>query len=426
MGPIDYSVDVQTPFQAALSGFQAGAGIQQTRLQQQQQAAALEQQQRLQRAYAETATNPTADNFSRLMLLDPKSSEGIQRAWTVKNTQQQQSHAGDLLRWGAAIKSGKPEIAATQMEERADALEAQTGAPTPESKALRVQANVMREHPAFALGQIQAMLAVNPSGKDAAETLAKFGSEQRAADKAPSELARAQAEAAKAGIDAKYAEQGAVLELQKKGWDIRAIQEDIGFKKEANRIAAMNAVAAREGNALKREELGLKIQEARNALDDKIRAKVADTESAATAIDNSLNTIERIKQNKSLNSVIGSLEGRMPAVLDDDASDAIQLIETLGSQVFLSQIPAMKSTGSLSNAEGDKLQSSLQNLSRTQSEKQFRANLDEAARLLNKGRETLSKRTGVPLGKPDTPAAPGARPPLSSFNRGAGGGGGDF
>jgi hypothetical protein len=46
---------------------------------------------------------------------------------------------------------------------------------------------------------------------------------------------------------------------------------------------------------------------------------------------------------------------------------------------------------------------------------EIRANLDEASRLLKKGRETLSKRTGVPLGSPDTPAAPGSRPPLSSF-----------
>ena len=40
----------------------------------------------------------------------------------------------------------------------------------------------------------------------------------------------------------------------------------------------------------------------------------------------------------------------------------------------------------------------------------------QAARLLKKGRESLSRSTGVPLKGPDAPAAPGARPPIDSFN----------
>lgn len=45
---------------------------------------------------------------------------------------------------------------------------------------------------------------------------------------------------------------------------------------------------------------------------------------------------------------------------------------------------------------------------------------------MKKARENISKRSGVPLAKPDTPAAPGARPPLSSFNQSAGGAGGSY
>lgn len=426
-GPIDYSVDIQTPFQAALQGYQGGAAIRNDQAQQQQQRAALQAQQQRQQLLAGLATkqNPTAGDYASVMTQLPDVAEQLQKAWTVRNAAQQQAHASDLLQWGAAIKSGQPQIAADQMVQRAEAMErtaggGQASVPTEESQALRANAKVLLENPQLALGKIQAMLAVNPNGKDAAESLAKFGSEARADRKFPSELAKSEAEAAKAGVESRYAEQQAVLDLQKKGWDIRHIQADIDIRKDANRIAVMNASAAREGNALKREELGLKIQEARSALDDKIRSKVAETEGAAASIDNALNTIQRIKTNKSLDSVLGSFEGRMPAVFSDDASDAIALIDTLGSQTFLSMIPAMKGTGSLSEREGDKLQSALTNLSRTQSETQFRANLDEASRLLKKGRETISKRTGVPLGAPDTPAEPGSRPPLSSFVRRSG------
>jgi hypothetical protein len=143
-----------------------------------------------------------------------------------------------------------------------------------------------------------------------------------------------------------------------------------------------------------------------------------------------MNTIARIKTLPGVREVVGSLEGQrfyptqVAAVANtlnpftssgDDRADAIALIDTLGSQAFLAQIPSIKGMGALSNAEGEKLQSAFQNLGRAQSEKQFNATLDEATRLLMKAREGLSKSTGVPLPKPDTPAAPGARPPLESF-----------
>lgn len=216
---------------------------------------------------------------------------------------------------------------------------------------------------------------------------------------------KAEADAATAAVTAKYADSKALQDLEKTGWDIKKIKEDIGIAKESNRIAAMTAAANRENNAIKRKELLLKLDDAAVARDEKIRGKVADVEAGASNIDNMLNTIVRIQKNPRLNSVIGAIEGRMPAITNDESADAIALIETLGSQAFLSQIPNIKGMGALSNAEGEKLQAAFQNLSRKQSEKQFKETLAEATRLLNKGRSTLEKRYGVPLGSPDTPAA---------------------
>jgi hypothetical protein len=145
-----------------------------------------------------------------------------------------------------------------------------------------------------------------------------------------------------------------------------------------------------------------------------------------------LNTIQRVLQSQALNDVVGSWEGsvlypnQVAAAANllnpftssgDDRADAISLVETLGSQAFLSQLPNIKGMGQLSNVEGDKLQASLQNLTRKQSEKQFRASLNEAARLMTKARRNIEQRLGVPETTPDTPAAPGARPPLASFER---------
>ena len=169
----------------------------------------------------------------------------------------------------------------------------------------------------------------------------------------------------------------------------------------------MNAAANREANAIKRQELRLKVDEAIAKRDETARGKIAEVESANSNIDNMLNTIDRVMSNPSLKDVVGSFEGRMPAaasMLDDQESDAIALLDTLGSQAFLAQIPNIKGMGALSNAEGEKLQSALQNLSRAQSEKQLTSSLKEAQRLMIKARKNVADRYGVKQSVPDTPA----------------------
>jgi hypothetical protein len=71
----------------------------------------------------------------------------------------------------------------------------------------------------------------------------------------------------------------------------------------------------------------------------------------------------------------------------------------------MAMIPSLKGMGALSNAEGDKLAASLQNLSRVTSEEAFRETLGEVERLMNKSRSFISKRYGKPESKPDVPAA---------------------
>lgn len=228
----DYSIDVAQPFTEALKGYQLGmdfeAAKQQKILQLQQAQQALQQQQALQDAQRLVIQNPNAENYSRLMTLDPKSSEGYQRAWAAQNTKQQETFAADLLKQGAAIISGKPEIAAQYLEDQASAIEAKNnGQPTPKSQAVRTQARIMKEHPEFALGQIQALLSLNPLGKQAAETLAKFGDERRAEAQAPAELRQKIAAADKAEAEARYAGPLAQANLNLNSAQIKNINSEI-------------------------------------------------------------------------------------------------------------------------------------------------------------------------------------------------------
>jgi hypothetical protein len=417
MGPIDYTMQVQQPFESALQGFKAGSGIRQVMDERAQAESAAAQQAQLQADLAAASQDPK--QLPGLMVRYPQLAKELKHGWDVMNGEQQQaslSHASEVF---AALQSGRPDVARSVLTTRATAL--RNSGDEEGAKRAEDMAQWAEQHPDSLKTSIGLRLAALPGGDKVIEGVVKLGGEQRAAELQPGAVRKVNADASAAesdattkGVTAKYAESNALKDLETKGWNIQALQADIDFKKQSARIAAMNASLAKEGNELKRKELEMKLDEAVSARESKLREKVQTAEAGASAIDNMLNTVERIKKNGRLNDVVGGIEGRLPAVRDESV-DAVALIETLGSQAFLAQIPNIKGMGALSNAEGEKLQAAFQNLSRTQSEKQFRANLDEAARLLKKGREALARGTGVPLGKPDTPAAPGSRPPLSSF-----------
>jgi hypothetical protein len=417
MGPINYlggmpNVNLTEEF---TQGLKYGTDVRKLQLEQEAMQQKMLRQQQYQQGVAAALKGNDPQAFTSLTLQYPEFREAIKNAFDMQGDSEKKDQGSFFTQTFSALNAGRPDIAQAQLEKRIQARQNSGLDASREENMLRIA----KENPEQLKGYMSYFLS--NIDDNFAKNYGALGAENRAQEQAPAELRtkvagadKAESDATTAGVTAKYADQDAQLDLKKKGWDIQALQADIDYKRQSSRIAAMNAVIAREGNDLKRQELKMKIDEAVRERDTKLRDKVAAAESGASNIDNMLNTIERIKKNPRLDAVVGGIEGRMPAVRDE-STDAIALIDTLGSQAFLAQIPNIKGMGALSNAEGEKLQSALQNLSRTQSEKQFRTNLDEAARLLKKGRENLAKSTGVPLGKPDTPAAPGARPPLDSF-----------
>lgn len=415
VAPINYIQDVQTPFQAAAQGMQFGSGIVDMQAKQQEQQFKLQQQEQQQAQQADLNSrlqalignkNPTVQDYANISMLMPKDqAESTRKAWDMLSADKQQnrlSRAGQVL---AAFNAGADDVALGMLDEEAQAL--RNVGDEQGAKAAEAYAQVARINPAMARTNIGLLLAQIPGGDKVIESITKLGADRRAEEKAPFELTEAQAKSQKAAVDAKFAESNAVVDLQKKGWDITKLQEDIAITKQNARIAAANAATAREGNTLKRQELGLKLQEMQQKRDDMVREKVGKATEAYDAIDNSLNTIDKLFKNPAWKDVIGSFEGRMPesaSLLDDDESDAIALINTLGSQVFLAKAKEAGSMVGLTEKEGEKLQQSLAAVTRAQGEKAFESNLREAQRLLLKSRKNASDKFGVPQTIPDTPA----------------------
>jgi hypothetical protein len=434
--PINYGAafDAPSPVQAFTQGLQGGLAIQQVSAQQAQRQRTVA----LQQALAQVGQNPQPEDIARLSVMFPEMSEQFKRSYDMLAPEQQQQRLAAAVPVFAAIQNGQHDIAAQMLEDRATALE--NSGQAQEASQTRAMATMVKEHPETAKLTMGTLLASTMGPDKFAQAFKDIGAERRADELQPDEVRKGKADANAAesdattkGVTAQYANQNALADLEKKGWDVKAIQGDLEYKRNQTKIGYLNAQLNKETNTLKRQELQLQIDKATQDQADKVRAKVADAESAAASIDNMLNTIKRVQSHPALKDVVGSVEGRSwyPNTLaaaattatpyglvsssGDERSDAIALVNTLGSQAFLSQVPTMKGQGSLSNAEGEKLQAALTNLSRAQSEKQFNANLDEAARILTKARGVVSKRYGVPLGNPDTPAAADKRPPLASF-----------
>lgn len=196
-----------------------------------------------------------------------------------------------------------------------------------------------------------------------------------------------------------------MTEYQQAATNLRA--QELELKKLDAKEKFIDRQMQRETNDLKKQELQQKLEETKQAKETKSREKSADLNQAYFGIDNMLNTVSRIEQSPKLDSVVGTVQGRMDAYVDDDAAATIRLIENLGSQAFMAMIPGLKGMGALSNAEGDKLAASLQNLSRVTSEKAFRETLNEVKRLMGKSRQFISERYGAPQTDPDVPSAQG-------------------
>lgn len=426
MQPINYLQQVGDPFAQALQGVKLGATMydvqnvqaenERKRVLAQQQA---EQQARQQQLLAQeqnrffSNANPTMRDAARYAsVLSPEQSKAFLPYMQGISKEQQQ---GVLKSTGQILSALQfnPETGVKLLQDRAQAAQ---NSGDPEDAALfeRLAAAAAdpAQGPAVAFKALVQSASAIPGAKEMFETIDKGMGTAREEALAPVKMreqvakaGEAESSAQKAAVAAKFAESNAALDLQKKGWDITKIQEDIKIAKQNAQIAALNAQIAREGNTIKREENQLKLREMIDKRDSAVREKVGEVESARADMDNFLNTADRIRNTPM--SVVGSAAGpissRMPT-LSQETADFEALVETLGSQAFMAQIPKMKGTGALSEAEGSKLQASLQNLSLKQSPERLMENVKEAQRLILKARSTLAKKAGLPETTPDTPA----------------------
>jgi hypothetical protein len=189
--------------------------------------------------------------------------------------------------------------------------------------------------------------------------------------------------------------------LQKATIDGRITQEDAD--KEASKLTDLYVKDSekRDGrevaNAFKQTLVDLKTEQGKFQKEVKTNEIKADIGNKVSNLNNVINQVEYIKTHPGrYNGLIADPRIALKVSLSPQQSyDYASAVDTLKSQAFLNQVSQMKGTGALSNAEGDKIQTALANLSINQSKQEF----DRSLKVIFDTMDSAKKRS-ISLGKP--------------------------
>lgn len=411
MQPMNYTINQPDAGASFMQGASNTAGlmgaVSDQRLAEQKAKAQLmanEQTAYKQKRFQEVAQNPNSKEMIRLMLEFPDVSEGVNRSLSALNDKEKEAAQGTSFEVLSALEAGKEDLALSAIDRQIEA--AKNSGDSAALQRMELLKNSVQASPEGARFGLHSVLFSTMGGDKYASTMKSIGEDKRAKEMQPSVLKESEAKAEKAAVVAKFAESDAAMELQKKGWDIKKIQNDMQVSRQNVAIAAQNAAVSRANSETSRMEAQIKLQDLIQKRDGVVREKTAEVESARASIDNMLNTADRILKTPMgvVGSAAGPLSARLPT-LSQSTADFESLIENLDAQSFIAQIPNMKGTGALSDAEGKKLAAALQSFSLRQSPEQLLSNVKEAQRIMLDSRKRLANKYGVPDTVPNTPAA---------------------
>jgi hypothetical protein len=223
MNPIDYSIDVKSPFDAAMEGYKYGLDI---RLQQEKEQAAarlnqqaLQMQQDLGQFSSKVRSGAaSADDYAGIIARYPALSEHFKRAHDVQSEEQQRNTIGVASQVFSALQSGQEDIAKQLVDQQRQAAK-NSGNAAAYNKADALYKNIDAD-PRGALNSAGMYLASVMGPKD-------FSSNFGAIFKTPQEAEKLSAEAQKAKVEAQMTPQRLALEQSYKAAEIRNLDSQV-------------------------------------------------------------------------------------------------------------------------------------------------------------------------------------------------------
>ena len=245
-GPINYSVDVQSPFEAALGGFKIGAAGAEVQAQRQAQEKAKTYQTGIDAFFSKPAAQRTYSDIEPLLIGANKQQfdalQAVAKNMSDEKLNSSKRFTGQLL---VALEQN-PETAKTLLNNR---IEAETD---PQQKlAWQDTLKVIDISPAKAANDIE-LLGAGAFGKEWYDAITNVRSERRTAAAAPAELRAKLADADKKEADALIAQEQAITEGEKQAAALKLAQAQA-------EVAAIKAEYARTSEVLDVRQKGLQL-----------------------------------------------------------------------------------------------------------------------------------------------------------------------
>jgi hypothetical protein len=271
--PINYAVDVQSPFEAAISGFKIGAAGAEAQAQAQARERAMAAQTKLTALFKNP--NATATDYAEATAFLPKDqAENVRKSFEMLTADQQQTSLRSAAQVYSAVKSGQIDIAKNMLKEQAAAY--RNAGREQDAKATENSLQLIELNPAGAQATIGVMTAILPGGKQLLENVDKALSTIREEEKAPAALTEARAKADKAVADAITAQstatnsaEKAAADAAKATADAQKAQVDAKFAEQVTladlkkKAADLGLTSAQTGSALAQtKKLGVETQKA--------------------------------------------------------------------------------------------------------------------------------------------------------------------
>lgn len=281
MQPMDYRIQVQSPFEGAIQGVQAGvnlAGVMDKQAEQQRQ---LELQRQMQTDLGGLAMKVKdgtagAQDFASTVVKYPQLSEHFKRGFDMMSADQQQSRLGQATQVYAALNANKPEIAQQLLAEQEAA--ARNSGTEKDAQAAATLSKLISMSPETAKTSTGLMLSSVMGADKFTATFTGLGSEQRAQEKQPFDVATAAATAQQKVAEARNTPERLSLENSNTRATIRNIDSQIG---ERSQRLGLDRDKIQSEVEMKLYELGQK----QGQLTDDAKKIVNDSTVAATTAD---------------------------------------------------------------------------------------------------------------------------------------------
>lgn len=134
---------------------------------------------------------------------------------------------------------------------------------------------------------------------------------------------------------------------------------------------------------------------------------------AEESANNALSTIDSLANDPYLNSMVGSVEGRMPN-LTSDAARVQGKMDQINGQSFLQAFNMLKGGGAITEIEGQKATQAMARLNTAQSEKDYREALGDLRMIIQTGLQRARVAAGMQTQGPTPPSPPSPPTPPGS------------